>query len=64
MKTIAATMCVANTEDKMALQMAERNCVQYSDERTLMRAVQKLFQRNFGLNPQIAQRQACSVPGL
>jgi len=57
-------MCVANTEDKMALQMAERNCVQYSDERTLMRAVQKLFQRNFGLNPQIAQRQACSVPGL
>jgi len=55
-KAIAATMCAANAEEKMAMQMMEHNCVQYSDECTLMRAVQKMFQRNFGLNPQIAQR--------
>jgi hypothetical protein len=57
-------MCAANAEEKMAMQMPERNCVQYSDECPLMKAVQKMFQRNFGLNPQIAQRRACSVPGL
>ena len=64
MKAIAATMCAANAEENMAMQMQECNCVQYSDECTLMTAVQKKFQRNFGLNPPVAQRQSCSVPGL
>lgn len=64
MKAIADTKCAANAEEKMAMQMQEHNCIQYFDEHTLMRAVQKMFQRNFGLNPQIAQRRVCSVPGL
>jgi flagellar basal body rod protein FlgG len=50
-KAKAATMCAANAEEKMAMQMQERSCVQYSEECTLMTAVQKMFQRNFGLNP-------------
>ena len=64
MKAIAATMCAANAEEKMAMQMQECNGIQYSDERMLMTAVKKMFQRNAGINTRKAQRQMCSVPGL
>jgi len=42
-KAIPAIMCAANAEEKMAMQTQEHNCTQYSDERTLMTGVKKIF---------------------